>query len=1171
MADVVMSQDEIRALLADELGLAAAAIGPQDDLVTLGLHSMKMMKISAGLRRRGIRVTFSDLALRPTVQGWSELIAERTGGAAAPVAGTHTRRGPARSAPLDESRPFGLATMQHGYWIGRADGQALGGVAAHLYAEFDGVDVDPGRLERAVDALVRRHGMLRSVFLDDGTQRVLDRPGLPVWSVTDLRENDASTVERRLEEIRQAKTHQRMRADLGQVLDVSLTLLPAGRTRLHVDVDMLAADALSYRLMLADLADLYHGDGASDVLQPLSYNYRSYLADHAELNAPAREREQQWWQELLPELPAAAPALPLVPEAEREDPLHSVRYAHWLDAESKRKLIERSHEYGVTPATVLASVFAEVVGRWSGEQRFLLNLPLFDREPLHADVEKLVGDFSSSVLVDVDLTTPGTLLSRARHFQENLHNRAAHAAYPGLDVLRDLGRLHSEPVLASVVYTSGLNLGELFRDTVLDTFGDPVWIISQGPQVVLDAQVVELSGGLLLNWDVRDQAFPAGVMDAMFGRHRELIEHLLADGADWDRPLEEFLPPSQAAVRAKVNETDRPLSSRLLHQGFFGHAETAPEAPALMWGEEGRTTYGELRDQALRVAGALAARGVRPGDTVSVQLPRGPHQVVAVLGVLAVGATYVPLGIDQPDARRDRMEAASDAVLALCPDGTGRAGRGVGVLTIGEALRHPEPLDRPVAVSPESVAYVIFTSGSTGTPKGVEVPHAAAVNTLECLNELFEVTASDRALALSPLEFDLSVYDLFGLLSAGGCVVLTDDEVRRDGHRCAALMRSRGVTVLNCVPSLLDMILTAGASGDGVGPLRVVVLGGDWVGTDLPGRLREQAPECRFAGLGGTTETAIHSTVCEVTGEVPSHWRAVPYGVPLGNVRCRVVNGRGEDCPDWVPGELWIGGRGVAKGYRNDPERTADRFVTHDGLRWYRTGDLARYLPDGTLEFLGRSDHQVKLRGYRVELGEVEAALRSLPQVHRAVAAVVGSGTQKLVAAVTTASPADGAALRYALAALLPAHMVPEHVEVLDAFPVTPNGKLDRKAVQARLHIGCSAGTSGAVPENDVEAALADVVAQVLGAAEIDVEYDFFALGGDSVLATTAIARIREWLDTSEPTVADLFATRTVRALAARLTRQQTTPGRLEQAAAIYLEVAAMSDEDVLAEARSAG
>jgi mycobactin phenyloxazoline synthetase len=470
-------------------------------------------------------------------------------------------------------------------------------------------------------------------------------------------------------------------------------------------------------------------------------------------------------------------------------------------------------------------------------------------------------------------------------------------------------------------------------------------------------------------------------------------------------------------------------------------------------------------------------------------------------------------------------------------------------------------------VDAESIAYVMFTSGSTGQPKGVEVAHAAAMNTLDCVNEHFGSKPGDRSLALSALEFDLSVYDMFGLLSVGGGVVVVDDESRRDGHRAVELIRTRGVTHLNCVPSLLDMILAA-AEPDGLGDsLRVGILGGDWVGADLPERLHKLAPNCRFAGLGGTTETAIHSTVCEVTGAPPAGWHAVPYGTPLGNVRCRVVDRQGNDCPDWVPGELWIGGRSVARGYRNDPERTADRFVRHEGERWYRTGDLARYWPDGTLEFLGRRDHQVKVRGHRIELGEVEAALRAVPDVHRAVAAVVGQGGHKLVAAVTAAGDMTGDRIRTAAGRSLPPYMIPELVEVLDEFPLTSNGKLDREAVRSLLADGSNRPQNHyTAPANDLEAAIADIVGQVLAVHEVGVQTDFFALGGDSVLATTVIAKVRAWLDTSDAAVTDLFATRTVRDLAVRLAGRQRIPGRLEQAARIYLEVTAMSDDEIVAE-----
>ena len=266
--------------------------------------------------------------------------------------------------------------------------------------------------------------------------------------------------------------------------------------------------------------------------------------------------------------------------------------------------------------------------------------------------------------------------------------------------------------------------------------------------------------------------------------------------------------------------------------------------------------------------------------------------------------------------------------------------------------------------------------------------------------------------------------------------------------------------------------------------LRVVLVGGDTVGADLPRRLaamfaENAVPGCRFAGLGGTTETAIHSTVCEVTVP-PAEWLAVPYGTPLHNVSCRVVDARGEDCPDWVTGELWIGGAGVARGYRNDPERTADRFLDDAGQRWYRTGDLARYLPDGTLEFLGRADHQVKIRGHRVELGEVEGALRALPAVHHALAAVVGDASPRIAAAVTLDAPTTTDALLADLADALPGYMVPSRIVVLDEFPLTPNGKLDRVAVRRALESD-SDDTEFVAPSGALETALADLFATVLG------------------------------------------------------------------------------------------
>ncbi|WP_054815843.1 non-ribosomal peptide synthetase [Nocardia arizonensis] len=1150
-----ITRDEIRAAVAAQLGIEAGAVADDDDLIQVGLDSIRTMRLAGGWRKRGVDIDFARLAAEPSVAAWHRLLgAGQTAPSAEPA--------PA-AADAEAAEPFPLAPMQHAYWIGRSDEQELGGVAAHLYVEFDGGHVDPARLERAVAELVAAHPMLRTRFLPDGTQQTMPAPGAPVFAVVDLRGHLPEAADAVLADLREAKTHQRLDIEHGRVIDITLTLRAAGRTRLHLDIDMLAGDAMSYRVLISELADLYHG---ATVTAP-GYTYRAYRTGRR-ADTAARDRDRQWWQRRLPELPGA-PELPTVPAGERGAPHRTVRYDHWLAPRAKRRLLAAAHERGITPAMALAAVFAETVGGWSARSRFLLNVPLFHREPVHPDIDRVIGDFTSSIMLAVDVTENVSVADRARALQRGMHESGAHTAYYGLEVLRDLGRHRGEPVLAPVVYTSALNLGELFAERVTETFGDPVWIISQGPQVLLDAQVTEVRGGLLLNWDVRESAFPPGMVDAMFARYTRAVDHLAEGEAGWNAEAAVRLPIAQAEVRAAVNATDGPVSGRCLHQGLFEHAAADPDAPAVVWGlgaDEGRWSYGELAASALAVAGALYHAGVRPGDAVAIQLPKGPDQILATLGVLAAGATYVPIGFDQPVGRRAEILRTGAIVAALTP-AEADLGAPIPCLSIEAASAHPEPLAAPVFPDTGAIAYVIFTSGSTGVPKGVDVPHRGAMNTIDAVNDWFEVGAADRVLALSALEFDASVYDMFGMFSVGGSVVAVDPDQRAEATTWVELLRRHRVTILNCVPSMLDMILEIG--GDRFGDsLRAVTLGGDWVGADLARRLAAQVPGCRFAGLGGATETSIHHTICEVVGEPPAHWATVPFGAPLRNVRCRVVSPAGRDCPDWVPGELWVGGANVAAGYRNDPERTAERFVEFEGIRWYRTGDMARYWPDGTIEFLGRADHQVQIRGYRVELGEVESALRAVPGVRDAVAAVVGAGALKLVAAVAGTREEIGD-ITAAVADLLPGYMIPTRIEYLERMPLTPNGKLDRRAVAALLEPDAADIDDGA-PRDDLEAALVDIVAGVLGADAVGVHDDFFGLGGDSVLATTFVARVREWLEVDHALVADVFAARNVAGLAERLAAREAdrgTPDRLAAVARVYLEVAAMTDEEVMAQA----
>ncbi|MEV8378998.1 condensation domain-containing protein [Kribbella sp. NPDC056861] len=502
---MTVTPEQLPTLMAELLDLPADELTACDDLIELGLDSLTAMRLAGQWRAAGIDVSFAELIAAPTVKDWQALLAK---------AGRLKVEGrPADE--VDEQASFPLALMQHAYWVGRADNQRLGGVAAHFYNEFDGLALDPARLERAVVRLIERHEMLRVRIGDDGTQRI----GPSGWrGLTVHSDHDP-------EELRQRLSHQAMDIAAGQVFDIQLSVLPDGRSRLHLSLDMIAADALSLRIILGDLARLYAGEE----LSTLTYSYPRY---RAELLPQTVAEDVSYWRNRLASLPSA-PRLPV-----REPSIPRVVRAHRLLSSKQRQRLDwgaRSH--GLTLAMALAAVFAETLTAWSAEPRFLLNLPFFARQPVDPQIDSVVGDFTSSLLLEWRGDRSGSFRDRARRLQQQFHADAAHSSYSGVEVLRDLSRFAGEQVLAPVVYTSALGLGDLYESRVRAVLGEPAWVVSQGPQVWLDAQVTELDDGLMVNWDLRADVLMPGIPEAMFAHYSALLDRLIADPTIWTEAL----------------------------------------------------------------------------------------------------------------------------------------------------------------------------------------------------------------------------------------------------------------------------------------------------------------------------------------------------------------------------------------------------------------------------------------------------------------------------------------------------------------------------------------------------------------------------------------------------------------------------------------------------------
>jgi pyochelin synthetase len=979
-----MTREDMRQQVARLLGDSSTAITDDMNLISCGLDSVRMMTLASQLRRAGADVSFADLAECPTITDWWELVSAKSAGRA------EEGGQPTSPASVEESEPFGLTPVQGAYWIGRNDGMELGGVGCHAYFEFDGHAVEPERLQRAVLVLTDRHPMLRARFLEDGRQQVLPNAAWPGLTVHDLRAMDESAVAAALDSARERLSHRRLDVSRGEVFDVQLSLLPDERTRVHVNIDLLVADVMSIQILFADLAKAYAG--ADKTLGPLDYSFPRYLADIAAQRESARDRAREYWHGRLAELPGG-PQLPLAVEPEHVERPRFSRRTHRLEPAEWERITTRAREHGLTPAMVLLSAYAEVLGAWSAQPRFSLNVPLFDRDDIHPAMPELVADFTNLILLTVDLAEPRTFVERVRMLQQQLRADVSHAAYSAVDVLRDLARARDgERVAAPVVFASNLG-SELVDETFSRELGSWTWMISQTPQVWLDHQVYESAGGLLLAWDAVDELFPAGLLDSMFDAYVRLLRRLAAETTNWAERVPALLPHDQLRMRDRVNATGAPISDRLLHDGFLNRAAQHPESAAVVW-SGGRMSYGELLGRAAEVAHVLRTEGCEEREIVAVVMDKGVEQIVAVVGTLLADAVYLPIDTVQPAARRDEMLAGAGVRHVLTQSWLAAAARfpdGVGPIAV-------DTLGRSAAIrahrgNPDDLAYVIYTSGSTGRPKGVMISHRSAVNTIDDINRRFEVREQDSVLGLANLGFDLSVYDIFGTLAAGGCLVLPDAARRGDPSHWADLIAEHHVTVWNSVPAQLQMLAHYLEADPSTVPqsMRLAMLSGDWIPVALPDQIRKQMPDLDVVGLGGATEAAIWSIFYPI-GDVGTDWRSIPYGKPLANQAFQVLDWIMRPCPVWTAGELYIGGIGLALGYLGDEAKTAERFVIHPetGERLYRTGDLGRYLPDGTIEFLGRSDLQVKIRGHRIELAEIESAMLSHPAVGSATVIVDG-------------------------------------------------------------------------------------------------------------------------------------------------------------------------------------
>ncbi len=983
----------------------------------------------------------------------------------------------------------------------------------------------------ALQDLVDRHDSLRATFGPDGeTFCVAEALHLAVVR-SDLSALDASARAAALDARRTAMVSTAFDLEHGPLWRAELLQLGDDEHVLLLCAHHLVCDGWSWWVIVRELGALYtQRAGATTATlasAPAFADYALALGEPAARGADAAD--EAWWVAQY----AAPPGVLDLP-GDRPHPTRrsfaSAREDYLLPAALVGDLRHLAAHHGVSLFAALLGSFAGLLGRLAGSTEVVLGIPAAAQAS--AGMGDLVGH-------GVHLLPLRCGAGAALPFRQLL-KQAGGTLLDALDHQRctfgslvrqlDLPRDNTRPALVSVMFNIDQALDQesaAFSGLELAFASVP----RRFEQFELSVNAVQEAGALRLECQYATDLFDATTVR----RWMRAFETLLRAGIEHSECALGVLPLLDAqAVRELQGWQPVPRAwgadAAAMHAAFERQAAQTPDRVALTVGVLG-LTYRALDERANQLAHGLVARGVQPGDLVGVALERGADMLVAVLGVLKTGAGYVPLDPGFPTDRLSYM--AGDARLALLLAQGSQLARfaSVGCPVVAlDALPADWarlPTTRPrVAIDPAAIAYVIYTSGSTGKPKGVAIPHRAAANFLASMAERPGLHAEDRVLAVTTLSFDIAVLELFGALGVGGEVVLATHDQAADGAALQTLLAQHRISVMQATPATWRMLLQTGWQGDG--KLRALC-GGEALAPELATALLARCGE--LWNLYGPTETTVWSTCAKIEPGAP-----INIGTPIANTTVWVLDERRERCPVGVPGELWIGGAGVALGYLHRDDLTAERFIADPfsaapGARLYRTGDCGRWLPNGTLEHLGRADFQIKLRGFRIEPGEIESRLASCPGVREAVVIVREDrpGDQRLVAYVVADAPVDARAAREHLRGSLPDYMLPQHVVTLATMPLTPNGKLDRKRLPPP--VGTMSAVAPTAPRDELERQVATAMADVLGCPAVGSDEDFFALGGHSLLAAQLAMRLDRALDV-DLTLRDLFDAPTVARLA---------------------------------------
>ncbi|APJ04881.1 hypothetical protein AXG55_13655 [Silvanigrella aquatica] len=1059
----------------------------------LGGHSLQAMALVQNIRQKIRReINLAEIYEYNTVELQSKLIKDR------PILNDLLNE--IISNKNKHYMPFNLTEMQKAYLIGRGNDFELGGIRAHLYIENEIDNLNIIKFENAINSVINRHNNLRIVLNDDGTQQYLENSNFYKIII-----NSGEIENIRKDKISFFKKNKDI------LFDVSVTKIFNNKYIVHFLFDLIIADGAGLEIIFNELSDYYLHDNFSLKLPEISY--RDALVA---LSKPSSSYElaKKYWLNRIENFPEA-PKLPLKNLVHRNESVF-MRRQFFLSPCEWEKFRNIAAQSGVTPASMLIASYAKILKTWSNANHFALNLMFFNRPQIHDDINKIVGNFSNTILLEIEYSNSINLSENAIKIQKQLLRDLEYHEFNGIKMLNEINRYKGTLSSASmpVVFACGLNLIQnefKNKKNIFSWYGKNVSHSHlETPQVMLDHQVYEdVDGSLCCIWDSRDGCFQDSIINKMFTSYENLLKNICNDEI-----IEfEIIPKDDLEIIRKINDNNYfHQKEELLHLGAIKNAIKNPNKIAIIT-QKISLTYNQVFATAEMLKSKLNKYQVCKNDFICIIMEKGWEQIVASLSVLGLGATFIPLDVKLPEKRIKQ-------ILEMCQCKSVLVNKilnfdlNIPQIVVSEICNF-ENINYSNQINLSSdLAYIIFTSGSTGIPKGVQISHKAAMNTINDINRKYNISENDIIFAISSFSFDLSIYDVFGLLNAGGSIYIPGETELNNPSQWVNIIYNQNITLWNSAPAVMQIFIEE-VSIRGYNPnskLRHVLLSGDWIPLSLPAQIKKYF-NANVTSLGGATEASIWSNYYEIDTVNPS-WTSIPYGKPLSNQNMYILDENLDFRPIYATGKIYIGGLGLAQGYFNDEKKTTESFIYHSKLNktLYCTGDLGRLYPDGNIEFLGRNDLQVKIQGYRIELGDIEAAFKEIEDINQVFITVIGEKIEnkKIISFFTSGIKIDHEKIKSYLLKKLPLYMIPNQIYQIDLFPLTSNGKVNTNEMLNNLILNHNNVNKFISPKNIIEEKLLLIWKKLLNLNEISCNDNFFEIGGNSFLSFQLIHQIKK-------------------------------------------------------------